>query len=69
MDDELFRFSQTKRCRVKREWEHAGKQGECYGYFFCLQKWAIVCWDGDEDPDVIKAGALEIQKITWESMI
>ncbi len=58
------------RVRIKEGWGDAGKEGD----FYCLinvgtQLWAIVLWDGDEDPDCFKAQALEIPETKWRTLL
>lgn len=52
-----------ERCRIKTGWQDAGREGlflvtvadEPLG-----QPWAIVLWDGEEDPDCFKAAGIEV---------
>jgi len=49
------------RVRVLSGWENVGRQGIALGEpVLCEQMWLPVLWDGDHDPDFIKARAVEI---------
>lgn len=62
-------FDKPKDCRIKDGWEDAGKEGKCYGFVEIQQKWAIVLWDGEEEPDLFKAGALSTKSNTWVDLL
>ena len=56
---------------VKSGWEEAGKTGTClsapvedrYGL-----KWALVEWDDEDDPESIKAKALDAYRTVYETL-
>lgn len=51
------------RCRVRtdQKWADAGKSGLYYGkHEVNGMTWAVVLFDGDEDPTTYKAHALEV---------
>ena len=55
-----------RRCRIKEKWEGAGRTGKYYGNVSIEnQKWAIVVWDDEEDPDLHKLAGIEIATETW----
>lgn len=53
-----------RRCRVKKGWVDEGREG----VVFCLvsknlgQSWAVVVWDGEDEPDLFKARGLDIDE-------
>ncbi len=61
--------STTRPCRIKQGWEHAGKRGQYFGRVAVGSMfWAIVLWDGDEDPDMCKSDCLEIAQEKFVSL-
>lgn len=59
----------TKRFRVKKGWDVAGQEGEYYDYVRVKgMKWAIVLFDGEEDPSLYKADGIEICSIQWHAV-
>jgi len=51
----------TVPCRIAKGWNREGRLGQYFGRIVVGDmEWAIVLWDGEEDPDVYKAAALEI---------
>lgn len=60
-----------ERCRVKNGWLRAGREGL---YFATIadeplgQPWAVVLWDGEEDPDCFKAAGLEVVREEWQPL-
>jgi hypothetical protein len=50
------------RVKIKDGWEDAGKEGEAEGYVqfdrHGSQRWIIVLWDGEDDPETFKAAGL-----------
>lgn len=58
--------------KIKQGWEDAGKRGT----FFCWvqnhggQRWAVVQWDGDDDPSLFKAaGLLILYGTRWSDLV
>jgi len=56
------------RCKIKPGWEGAGRQGNAYGLLQPdsendngAQKWLIVRWDDEEDPECFKAAGTLIR--------
>jgi len=50
-------------CRIMKEWENAGRQGQYLGKFFNgIQWWSVVQWDDEDDPDLHKTCGLELIK-------
>jgi len=48
-------------CRIKQGWSGAGKQGLYYGKIRIRGGWwAIVQWEDDDDPDMLKIDAIEV---------
>ena len=45
--------------KIKSGWYYAGKTGNCLGWVFKDQLWAIVVWDDEEDPEMFKLAGLE----------
>lgn len=62
-------FDKPIDCQIKDGWEDAGKEGKCYGFVEIGQKWAIVLWDGYNDPDLCKAGSLLTRVNEWVDLI
>lgn len=57
-----FGFLEAKprfRVRIREGWDQAGRRGTLYGFLWQIQAWAAVVWDDEEDPDFVKAAALE----------
>lgn len=53
-------------CRVREGWDEAGKKGRFFGTVYIDGRaWAIVKWDGDDDPDMFKAESIEIPADKW----
>lgn len=61
-----FEGDEAIRCKGAKNTEKDQMYGVYYGYFYCRgQQWAIVLWDGDDDPDLYKASCILIEKKTW----
>lgn len=63
-----FGFSNdvTTRCKIKPDYYEADKEGEYFGYITINnRKWAVVLWDGEDDPDLFKAEGLLLAKTSW----
>lgn len=55
------------RCRIKKGWEGAGREGDALNFFNHKrlgQDWITLIWDDEEDPDCFKAAGLQIKR--WE---
>lgn len=64
----IHTYETPKKFRIKKGYEAHGKQGDCFGYIMFDQKWAIVKWEGEEDPDLHKLSGLEEQTIIWRAL-
>jgi len=61
-----FREDETLPCRIAKGWDKAGRTGQYFGNIIVNDTcWAIVLWDGDEDPDMYKTSGIEINKPHW----
>ena len=61
-----FREDETLPCRIAKGWDKAGRTGQYFGNIMVNDTcWAIVLWDGDEDPDMYKTSGIEINKPHW----
>lgn len=49
-------------CMGKPKTDKSGEVGVFYGWINIDRKWAIVRWEGDEDPDLYKAELLLIEE-------
>lgn len=64
-----FTLDETIRCRGRKDTDAENKEGEYFGNFLIKdRKWALVLWDGDEDPDLYKADLLEVECRSWEKV-
>jgi hypothetical protein len=52
-----------RQCRIKDGWGDAGKRGTYFTRVSALQEWAVVLWDGDEDPSLFKLAGLEMEQL------
>lgn len=60
-------YNKPFKCRVMAGWEFSGRLCLCYGTLnIDSMWWAIVLWEDEEDPDLIKLNALEKESIVWE---
>jgi len=65
-DEFEFEFADgAKRCRVREGCSGYPKEGLYLGYIVVEQSWAIVVWDGEEDPETFKRSCLEIEESRW----
>lgn len=58
------------RCKIKQGREGAGRTGEALCYFEHSkigQRWLLVLWDDEDDPDCFKAAGLRIMREPWQS--
>lgn len=46
--------NETFPCKIKDGWKNFGKTGQYFGYVYIFRPWAVVLWDGDEDPSYFK---------------
>lgn len=72
-DEEDFEFEMSQpgrvRCRIKKGWSQEGRKGYYYGWVAIEgRQWALVLFDDDEDPDLMKLESIELQKATWFSV-
>jgi hypothetical protein len=54
---------ESKYCKVKSGWAESGRACEllCVVEHGSLgQSWAVVIWDGEDEPDLFKAAGLEL---------
>jgi len=67
MEELSYNFSQgICNCRIRDSWENAGRKGLFYGTVYVGDHcWAIVLFEGDEDPTFHKAGGIEIPQDKW----
>ena len=64
--DYEFETDETIPCRIREGWAYAGRTGQYFGNMIVKNiKWAIVLWDGSEDPDFHKAEGIEVTKNKW----
>lgn len=73
MEKESRFFDMPKPCRVAMnnphmKWEGAGKQGFLFGILVTDRKWAIVLWNGSDDPELFKAEAIEVMEPKWSPL-
>lgn len=61
-----------KRIRVKKGWDREGLQGTLLHIVEKSdkigQRWAVVLFDDDEDPELYKVAGLEIEQSTWSDI-
>jgi len=63
-----FAGDESVRCRGKGAWDRDGKKGWYFGWVRVGERcWAVVLWDGEDDPDLVKAESIEIASETWIS--
>jgi len=55
-----FRSEESRRFKIKAGWDKVGDEGELFGTVHINQLWAIVLFDGEEDPDLYKASGLMV---------
>jgi len=56
------------RCRISLGVYEEGKEGLLLSIVEYGQSWAVVVWDGDEDPTTVKAGCLDIETSKWTKL-
>ena len=62
------------RCRIRQGWKDAGNEGWILAHLAHAalgQRWALVIWDSEDDPDCFKARGLEVKRLgqeEWESI-
>ena len=63
-----FSLDQTVRFKVAKNWYRAGEEGEYFGCIYVNGRfWAIVLFDGEDDPDMMKAESILIEGLEkWE---
>lgn len=61
-----FSNDETLRCKGAENTDKATQKGEYFGNFVANgQRWAIVLWDGEDDPDLYKADMLLVIEERW----
>jgi len=61
-----FSSDETLRCKGNDTSDKKDSEGEYFGNFYVNNKrWALVLWDGDDDPDLYKADLLLIERKSW----
>jgi hypothetical protein len=64
-----FESDETLRCKGKPDTDKADAEGEYFGNFFVNNRWwALVLWDGEEDPDLFKAELLLVETKQWKPL-
>lgn len=64
-----FNRDTTLRFKIKDGWDRAGEQGEYFGKISVNDMiWALVLFDGEDDPDLHKADSLLVGYEIWESV-
>ena len=59
----------TRRCKGKPNTDARNRYGEYFGHIIVNDViWAVVLWDGDEDPSFYKASCLLIEERAWVSV-
>ena len=59
------------RCKIKDHYEHAGRRGELLTTVATEQRlWAVVMWDGEDEPELYKADALLVEhtQTYWKNL-
>jgi hypothetical protein len=61
-----FSGDETRICRIKQGWNGVGRTGQYFGKVSVSgQFWAIILWDGSDDPDMHKSAGIEVMEHTW----
>lgn len=56
----------TKPCRVATGYADAGRQGIYFGKVVVNSRyWAVVLFDGEDDPDLYKLESIEVAEQVW----
>ena len=65
-----FSLDQTVRFKVAKNWYRADEEGEYFGHIRINDRvWAIVLFDGEDDPDMMKIESILIKGLeNWESV-
>lgn len=64
-----FNRDYTLRFKIKDGWDRAGEQGEYFGKISINDRiWALILFDGEDDPDLHKAESLLVEHKIWESV-
>lgn len=57
--EEISHTTHPVRCVCRKDWDKAGHEGDYFGNVLIDgRNWALVLWDGEEDPDLYKSDAL-----------
>lgn len=60
----------TLRFKIKDKWDRVGQRGEYFGKISVNDMmWALVLFDGEDDPDLHKADSLLVEHKTWKSIL
>lgn len=70
MEKKSMFYADPKHCRVstRGKWMDAGREGQLYGVMVADREWAIVIWDGDDEPTLFKAEAIEVMEPNWSPL-
>lgn len=60
-----FSLDETIRCRATY---CELREGEYFGNIMINGKWAIVLWDGDDIPTIVRANQIQVEKKDWCSV-
>ncbi len=61
-----FESDEAIPCKIKDDWDQAGRKGQYFGFMYFLdKKWAVVLWDDESDPDFFKAEGIEVARTKW----
>ena len=64
-----FEGTETRRFKIDEKWDRAGEEGEYFGLIWVGdRKWAIILFDGEEDPDLHKAESLLIEQKSYYTL-
>jgi hypothetical protein len=64
-----FREDHTRRCKIKQGFAGVGKEGQYFGNVMVGQRWAIVLFDGEEDPELFKTSGLLVEEKEFKPII
>jgi len=52
------------KCVVREHWDFAARTGQIFATIFIgNQVWAILLWDGEDDPDLYKDAGLDYDRL------
>ena len=62
-------YRNTK-CRIQAGWGDEGKEGRLLSIVDVSDvEWAVVVWDGDDEPSLFKAVGLEVKQELWKNLV